>query len=76
MIEMELQFHAVCNTNSQFYGDGRGAANRHAQGARVREKSQGRVAVHGPGRGGHCAAVLFHHSKVGDLLTYRWLQLA
>lgn len=62
--ELEPQFHAVCNPNSQFYGDGRGAANWDAQGAGVREESQGRVAVHGPRRGGYCAAVLLNNSKV------------
>lgn len=58
------QIYPVSNTHPQFHGDGRGAADRHAQGARVRQEPQGRVALHGPRRGGHCPQILFHHQEV------------
>lgn len=61
-------------TRAQLHRNGGGAADWHAQGAGAGEKPQGRVAVHGSGRRGHCASVLHHNSKVRNLLLENWLQ--
>lgn len=56
------------NARPQFHRNRRGASDWHAQGARACQKPQGCVAVHGPGGGGHCTAILHDHPTVRTLL--------